>query len=65
MPGTWKTLDKSLHSGFWALFLPGLDHEKANMQAQALGVRTRDFLEMLTLEDLMWELNFYLTFYKF
>lgn len=56
MPGTRKTLNKSFHSGFWALFLPGLDHEWVNMQGQALRFRTRDFLEMLTLGDLMWEL---------
>lgn len=64
MPGTWKTLNKSLQSGFWALFLPGLAHEWAIMQGQVLGVRTRDFLETLTLKDLTWELNSRLTFYK-
>lgn len=64
MPRTWKTPNQSLQSGFWALLLPGLDHEWAIMQGQALGVRTRDFLETLTLKDLMWELNSRLTFYK-
>lgn len=46
------------------IVVSGLDREWANMQGQALWVRTRDFLETLTVEDLTWELNFCLTFYK-